>query len=223
VECNVEYKYLYRRIYHDIDAVVHETGAAINSSGRNFLFSLTDNGGRQFQDTFYCLQSPSTPWWHLLKLFFAFNSIFLLNSPRYREQASSIVSIVKSFSQNVLQACALFLSRVVFARLCQCFPFWCKRRYRSSTGSNLFRPCCPPHSYYNDNHPNVSQSQISYNGQANLRSANGPMNETCVLTFTPVNNVIQEVQNCTMSMGANVVSSMVFNPVSTGSATSTVS
>ncbi|KIK40451.1 hypothetical protein CY34DRAFT_24818 [Suillus luteus UH-Slu-Lm8-n1] len=54
-----------------------------------------------------------------------------------------------------------------------------------------------------------------------IQTANGPMNETCVLTFTPVNNQIQEVQNCTMSMGANVVSSMVFNPVSTGSATST--
>jgi hypothetical protein len=72
----------------------------------------------------------------------------------------------------------------------------------------------------------VSQSQISYSGrEANLRSANGPMNETCVLTFTPVGNQIQEVQNCTMSMGQNVVSSMVFNPVSTGSVapTSTVS
>lgn len=166
-----------------------------------------------------CLQRPGG----IISNSFAFNSI-LLDPPRYQEQASSLILIVKSFSHNVLQACALFLFRAVFARLCQCFSFWCKRRYRSSTGSNLFRSCCPPHSHYNDNHPNVSQSQISYNGrEANLRSANGPMNETCVLTFTPVNNVIQEVQNCTMSMGANVVSSMVFNPVSTGSATSTVS
>lgn len=54
-----------------------------------------------------------------------------------------------------------------------------------------------------------------------IQTANGPMNETCVLTFTPVNNQIQEVQNCTMSMGANVVSSMVFNPVSTGTAVPT--
>lgn len=182
--------------------------------------------GCNFKDTFYCLQLPSTPWWLHLKLLFAFNFNFL-DSRRYQEQASSLVSIIKSFSHNVLQACALFLFRVVFARLCQCISIWCKRRYRSSTGSNLFRSCCPSLSYYNDDHPNVSQSQISYydGREANLRSANGPMNETCVLTFTPVNNQIQEVQNCTMSMGANVVSSMVFNPVSTGSAvpTSTVS
>ncbi|KAG2146472.1 uncharacterized protein EDB93DRAFT_477236 [Suillus bovinus] len=54
-----------------------------------------------------------------------------------------------------------------------------------------------------------------------IQTANGPMNETCVLTFTPVGNQIQEVQNCTMSTGANVVSSMVFNPVSTSSVAST--
>ncbi|KAG1737613.1 hypothetical protein EDB19DRAFT_1895779 [Suillus lakei] len=47
---------------------------------------------------------------------------------------------------------------------------------------------------------------------------NGPMNEICVLSFTPVGNQIQEVQNCTMSMGANVVSSMVFNPATSTSA-----
>ncbi|KAG1890384.1 hypothetical protein F4604DRAFT_1644052 [Suillus subluteus] len=54
-----------------------------------------------------------------------------------------------------------------------------------------------------------------------IQTANGPMNETCVLTFTPVGDQIQEVQNCTMSTGAAVVSSMVFNSVSTGSVTST--
>lgn len=47
------------------------------------------------------------------------------------------------------------------------------------------------------------------------------MNEVCVLTFTPVGNQIQEVQNCTMSTGANVVSSMVFNSVTSGSVAST--
>jgi hypothetical protein len=42
------------------------------------------------------------------------------------------------------------------------------------------------------------------------------MNETCVLAFTPVGDQIQEVQNCTMSTGVNVV-----NSVSTGSVAST--
>jgi len=51
-----------------------------------------------------------------------------------------------------------------------------------------------------------------------VQTANGPMNEICVLSFTPVGNQIQEVQNCTMSMGANVVSSMVFNPATSTSA-----
>ncbi|KAG2058995.1 hypothetical protein BDR06DRAFT_949611 [Suillus hirtellus] len=54
-----------------------------------------------------------------------------------------------------------------------------------------------------------------------IQTANGPMNEVCVLTFTPVGNQIQEVQNCTMSTGANVVSSMVFNSVTSGSVAST--
>ncbi|KAG1898049.1 uncharacterized protein F5891DRAFT_956308 [Suillus fuscotomentosus] len=54
-----------------------------------------------------------------------------------------------------------------------------------------------------------------------IQTANGPMNEVCVLTFTPVGNKIQEVQNCTMSTGANVVSSMVFNSVTSGSVAST--
>ncbi|KAG1881420.1 hypothetical protein C8R48DRAFT_586871 [Suillus tomentosus] len=54
-----------------------------------------------------------------------------------------------------------------------------------------------------------------------IQTANGPMNEVCVLTFTPVGNQIQEVQNCTMSTGASVVSSMVFNSVTSGSVAST--
>lgn len=54
-----------------------------------------------------------------------------------------------------------------------------------------------------------------------IQTANGPMNEVCVLTFTPVGNQIQEVQNCTMSTGANVVSSMVFNSVTSGGVAST--
>ncbi|KAG2148528.1 hypothetical protein BD769DRAFT_1412756 [Suillus cothurnatus] len=49
-----------------------------------------------------------------------------------------------------------------------------------------------------------------------IQTANGPMNETCVLAFTPVGDQIQEVQNCTMSTGVNVV-----NSVSTGSVAST--
>jgi len=54
-----------------------------------------------------------------------------------------------------------------------------------------------------------------------IQTANGPMNETCVLTFTPVGNQIQEVQNCTMSTGADVVSSLVLSSASAGSVTST--
>ncbi|KAG2150459.1 hypothetical protein DEU56DRAFT_780109 [Suillus clintonianus] len=54
-----------------------------------------------------------------------------------------------------------------------------------------------------------------------IQTANGPMNEICVLTFTPVGNQIQEVQNCTMSMGGSVVSSLIFNPSSTASIAST--
>ncbi|KAG0706087.1 hypothetical protein DFH29DRAFT_903522 [Suillus ampliporus] len=52
-----------------------------------------------------------------------------------------------------------------------------------------------------------------------IQTANGPMNETCVLTFTPVGNQIQEVQNCTMSTGGSVLSSTIVNPSSTISAT----
>lgn len=37
------------------------------------------------------------------------------------------------------------------------------------------------------------------------RSANGTMTETCVFTFTPVGQQIQEVQNCTVSMGGSQV------------------
>ncbi|KAG1751657.1 uncharacterized protein EDB91DRAFT_1045690 [Suillus paluster] len=48
-----------------------------------------------------------------------------------------------------------------------------------------------------------------------IQTANGPMNETCVLTFTPVGSQVQEVQNCTMSMGGSVLSSTIVTPSST--------
>ncbi|KAG2078787.1 hypothetical protein BDR04DRAFT_1123968 [Suillus decipiens] len=48
-----------------------------------------------------------------------------------------------------------------------------------------------------------------------IQTANGPMNEICVLTFTPVGNQIQEVQNCTMSTGANIVSSLSASMIAT--------
>lgn len=75
MECNVEYKYLYRHKYHDIDAVVHETGAAINDSetGRSFLFSLTDNGRMQFQG-------------HLLLSAIAFNALVASSQTPFRLQ-----------------------------------------------------------------------------------------------------------------------------------------
>ncbi|KAH7915165.1 hypothetical protein BJ138DRAFT_998374 [Hygrophoropsis aurantiaca] len=48
-----------------------------------------------------------------------------------------------------------------------------------------------------------------------IQTANGPMTETCILTFTPVGESIQEVQNCTMSMGSSEVSSTVIPPSET--------
>ncbi|KIK97367.1 hypothetical protein PAXRUDRAFT_824997 [Paxillus rubicundulus Ve08.2h10] len=45
-----------------------------------------------------------------------------------------------------------------------------------------------------------------------IQTANGPMTETCVLTFTPSGQQIQEVQNCTMSMGASEVTSALVTP-----------
>ncbi|KAH7925941.1 hypothetical protein BV22DRAFT_1128613 [Leucogyrophana mollusca] len=56
-----------------------------------------------------------------------------------------------------------------------------------------------------------------------IQTANGPVTETCVLSFTPDGSSIQEVQNCTMSMGSDgasggdVVSSTVLPPSATSS------
>ncbi|OAX42286.1 hypothetical protein K503DRAFT_847902 [Rhizopogon vinicolor AM-OR11-026] len=58
-------------------------------------------------------------------------------------------------------------------------------------------------------------SPTSVTTTSTIQTANGPMNETCVLTFTPVGDQIQEVQNCTMVMGGSQVSSTIITPSST--------
>ncbi|KIJ07140.1 hypothetical protein PAXINDRAFT_90881 [Paxillus involutus ATCC 200175] len=45
-----------------------------------------------------------------------------------------------------------------------------------------------------------------------IQTAKGPVTETCVLTFTPDGHQIQEVQNCTMSMGGSEVTSTLVTP-----------
>ncbi|KAF9227263.1 hypothetical protein BS17DRAFT_775207 [Gyrodon lividus] len=48
-----------------------------------------------------------------------------------------------------------------------------------------------------------------------IQTVNGPMTETCVLTFTPNGQQIQEVQNCTMLMGGSEVASSLVTPSGT--------
>jgi len=48
-----------------------------------------------------------------------------------------------------------------------------------------------------------------------IHTANGPVTETCVLTFTPDGQQVQEVQNCTMSMGVPQVVTTTITPSAT--------
>jgi len=45
-----------------------------------------------------------------------------------------------------------------------------------------------------------------------IHTANGPVTETCVLTFTPDGQQVQEVQNCTMSTGVPQVATTLVTP-----------
>jgi len=56
-----------------------------------------------------------------------------------------------------------------------------------------------------------------------IQTANGPMNQTCVITLTPVGNQIQEVQNCTIATSGSQVSSTLLSPSSSVSASSSTS
>ncbi|KIJ67880.1 hypothetical protein HYDPIDRAFT_25343 [Hydnomerulius pinastri MD-312] len=63
--------------------------------------------------------------------------------------------------------------------------------------------------------PAALASPTSITTTNTIQTANGPMTETCVLTFTPEGQQIQEVQNCTMSMGGTEVASSLVTPSGT--------
>ncbi|KAF8557584.1 hypothetical protein OG21DRAFT_225409 [Imleria badia] len=67
--------------------------------------------------------------------------------------------------------------------------------------------------------PTALASPTSITTTNTVQTANGTMIETCVLTFTPVGQQIQEVQNCTLAVGGSQVSSMLVTASSTVSPT----
>lgn len=54
-----------------------------------------------------------------------------------------------------------------------------------------------------------------------VQTSAGPVTETCVLTFTPDGQMVQEVQNCTMSMGTSSEGSSASTVLTSAVSTST--
>ncbi|KAH0827956.1 hypothetical protein J3R83DRAFT_3594 [Lanmaoa asiatica] len=67
--------------------------------------------------------------------------------------------------------------------------------------------------------PTALASPTSITVTNTIQTAIGTMTETCVFTFTPVGQQIQEVRNCTMSTGGSQVSTTLVAPLSTASPT----
>jgi len=142
-----------------------------------------------------------------------FDTIFSLDSPRTRELASSFIyfHITPSPSAIMFSKLVLTFYLALFSLgFANALPSGGRHAVaaRQVATTVLTGPLTSPTS--------ITTTNI-------IQTANGPVTETCVLTLTPIGNQIQEVQNCTMSMGGNVVSSTIITPSSTGAAISAAS
>ena len=102
------------------------------------------------------------------------------------------------FIRNVLspRRLSLFLLGCLGSRVCSPFA---RQGPSSSCFGHRTRGPCVAHVRYNHQHrANVSLYTIRLGGQwLTSHSVNGTMIETCVYTFTPVGQQVQEVTNCT--------------------------